>query len=218
LDVASLVTLLLLALALAIQPWSVLAAVLLVTSEGGVAKAVAFAAGWVLALTVVAIAVAALYPATPEVASSSPWLSWVQLAAGAALGGWLFVRSRGRAVPKSDAQPRWMMRLDSMSPWPAFVLGAFLPNYVVVVAAVGNVLQAGLSQVWTVAVLILFIAVASAGVAIPLLVLVFRQEDAPLIYKRWRVWLTANGQALMRGVLAAVAVVLIAKGVVGLLT
>lgn len=53
-DFASLVTLLLLALALAIQPWSVLAAVLLVTSEGGVAKAVAFAAGWVLALTVVA--------------------------------------------------------------------------------------------------------------------------------------------------------------------
>ena len=217
-DVASLVTLLLLALALALQPWSVLAAVLLVTSEGGVAKAVAFAAGWVLALSVVAIAVAALYPATPEVASSSPWLSWVQLASGAALGGWLLVRSRGPDVPKSDAQPQWMTRLDSMSLWPAFVLGAFLPNYVVVVAAVGNVLQAGLSQVWTVVVLILFIAMASAGVAIPLLVLVFRREDAPLIYQRWREWLTANGQALMRGVLAAVAVVLTAKGVVGLLT
>jgi hypothetical protein len=38
----------------------VLAAVLLVTSERGVAKAVAFAAGWVLALTVVAVAVVAL--------------------------------------------------------------------------------------------------------------------------------------------------------------
>jgi hypothetical protein len=218
LDVASLVTLLLLALALALQPWSVLAAVLLVTSEGGGAKAAAFAAGWVLALTVVAVAVATFYPATPEVASTSPWLGWVQLASGTALGGWLLVRSRGPAVPRSNAQPQWMTRLDSMTPRPAFVLGAFLPNYVVVVAAVGNVLQAGLSQVWTVGVLLVFIVVASAGVAIPLLVLVFRGEDAPLIYQRWRAWLIANGQALVRVVLAVLAVVLMAKGVVGLLT
>ena len=49
-DVASLLTLLLLALALAVQPWSVLAAVLLLASEAGVAKAMAYVAGWVLAL------------------------------------------------------------------------------------------------------------------------------------------------------------------------
>ena len=71
-DVASLLTLLLLALALAVQPWSVLAAVLLVASEGGVAKAMAFVAGWVLALTAVAIATVALYPNKPKAASSSP--------------------------------------------------------------------------------------------------------------------------------------------------
>lgn len=217
-DVASLVTLLLLALALAVQPWSVLAAVLLVTSERGVAKAVAFAAGWVLALTVVAVAVVALYPATPKVTSSSPWVSWVQLGSGAALGAWLYVRSRAPAVPKSESQPRWMARLDSMSPWPAFLLGAFLPNYVIVVAAVGDVLQAGLTQVWTAVVLLLFVVVASAGVAIPLLVLVSRREDAPVIYGRWRAWLVTHGQALVLVVLTVVAVVLMAKGVVGLLT
>jgi hypothetical protein len=217
-DVASLVTLLLLALALAVQPWSVLAAVLLVTSERGVVKAVAFAAGWVLALTVVAVAVVALYPATPKVTSSSPWVSWVQLGSGAALGAWLYVRSRAPALPKSESQPRWMARLDSMSPWPAFLLGAFLPNYVIVVAAVGDVLQAGLTQVWTAVVLLLFVVVASAGVAIPLLVLVIRREDAPVIYGRWRAWLVTHGQALVLVVLTVVAVVLMAKGVVGLLS
>jgi hypothetical protein len=177
-DVASLLTLLLLALALAVQPWSVLASVLLVTSEGGVAKTMAYVAGWVLALTAVAVATIALYPATPKVASSSPWTSWVQIAAGVAMGGGLLVRSRRRVAtvsgsqepgsqtptsqptgsqpPTSQAptpqppgsqppgslppssQPRWMSRLDSMSLLPAFVLGAFLPNYAVVVAAVGN--------------------------------------------------------------------------------
>jgi hypothetical protein len=220
-DVASLATLLLLALALAVQPWSVLASVLLVASEGGVAKATAYVAGWVLALTAVAIATVALYPAKPKVTSSSPWVSWLQIAAGLALGGWLLVRSRRPQArtadqPMANAQPQWMLRLDSMSPAPALVLGAFLPNYVIVVAAVGNVLQAGLPQARAAAVMILFILVASAGVAAPLLLLVFRRQEAPEIYRTWRLWLIEHGQALVRVVLAVVAVVLVAKGVVGL--
>ncbi|HEY5248336.1 MAG TPA: GAP family protein, partial [Dermatophilaceae bacterium] len=213
-DVASLLMLLLLllALALAVQPWSVLAAVLLIASEGGVAKTVAYVAGWVLALSAVAVATIALYPETPKVASGSPWTSWVQIASGVALGGWLLLRSRGHVAATSaarppearpaepqptdpqqsqahqypaqqskaqqweaqskaqpsgagplNAQPRWMARLDSMTPLPAFVLGAFLPNYAIVVAAVGNIIASGISRTWAVVALVLFIVVASAG-------------------------------------------------------
>ena len=244
-DVASLLTLLLLALALAIQPWSVLASVLLIASTGGVPKALAYVAGWVLALAAVAAATIALYPQTPKVASGSPWTSWVQIGAGVALGGWLIVRSRrpvavnpapqqpgsppagsratsarpGSPAPGSPAaspQPKWMARLDSMSVWPAFVLGAFLPNYAIVVAAVGNIIQAGLSQAGAALALSVFIVVASAGVAAPLLVLVFRREDAPAIHQSWRAWLVARGQWLLTVVLTVVAVVLIAKGIIGL--
>jgi hypothetical protein len=218
---ASLLTLLLLALALALQPWSVLAAVLLITSENGVAKSVAFVGGWVLALAAVAIATIALYPATPKAASGSTWTSWVEVACGIALGGWLLVRSR-RPVPSqmqpAETQPAWMSRLDSMSPLPALVLGAFLPNYAIVVAAVSNVVQAGLSQAWAGVILVLFIVVASAGVAAPLGLLVFDRHDAARIYQGWRVWLIANGHRVLTVVLAVVAVVLIAKGVVGLVT
>jgi hypothetical protein len=64
--------------------------------------------------------------------------------------------------------------------------------------------------------MILFILVASAGVAAPLLLLVFRRQEAPEIYRTWRLWLIEHGQALVRVVLAVVAVVLVAKGVVGL--
>jgi hypothetical protein len=235
--VASLLTVLLLALALALQPWSVLAAVLLVASENGVPKTIAYVAGWVCALTAVAALTIALYPQTPKVASTATWTSWVQIAAGVALGGWLVVRSRRPIAetsgaqpsgtpssggqpsgPSSGAQPRWMARLDSMSPLPAFVLGAFLPNYAIVVAAVGNIVQAGLSRAWAAVVLVLFIAVASAGVAAPLLVLAFRREEAPAIHQRWRAWLVANGQALLTVLFAVVAVVLIGKGIVGLVT
>jgi hypothetical protein len=217
-NVASLLTVLVLALALAVQPWSVLAAVLLVASKGGVAKDMAYVAGWVLALVVVAVATVALYPDTPKVAASSPWVSWVQVGSGIALGGWVLVRSRRPVAAGSDAQPQWMARLDSMSPAAAFVLGAFLPNYVIVVAAVGNVIQAGLPQARAAIVMLLFIVVASAGVAAPLLLLVFRGEEAPGIYQGWRTWLTSHGQALVSVVLAVVSVVLLLKGVVGLVT
>ena len=222
-DVASLLTLLLLALALAAQPWSVLAAVLLVASEHGVPKTIAYVAGWVCALAAVAAVTIALYPQTPKVASAAAWTSWVQIAAGGALGGWLLVRSRRpiteeSAAQRSDAQPRWMGRLDSMSLLPAFVLGAFLPNYAIVVGAVGNIVQAGLSRAWAAVVLVLFIAVASAGVAAPLLVLAFRRKEAPAIHQKWRAWLVAKGQTLLTVLFAVVAVVLLGKGLVGLVT
>lgn len=87
-----------------------------------------------------------------------------------------------------------------------------------VVAAVGTVVAAGLSQAQAAVALILFIVVASAGVAASLLVLAFRREHGPEIHQRWRVWLMANGQVLMRLVLSVVAVFLIAKGILGLLT
>ena len=46
-DVASVLTLSLLAIYLAVQPWSVLGGILLVTSDGGVKKESAYVAGWV---------------------------------------------------------------------------------------------------------------------------------------------------------------------------
>ena len=38
-------------------------------------------------------------------------------------------------------EPAWMSKLDTMPVLLAFALGAFLPNYIVVVAAAGQVLQ-----------------------------------------------------------------------------
>jgi hypothetical protein len=220
-DVASLLTLLLLALALAIQPWSVLAAVLLITSEAGVSKTLTYVSGWILALAIVAISTIALYPQTPKTASVSTWTSWVEVASGVALGGWLLLRSRKPAAESqapATGEPKWMSRLDSMSPLPAFVLGAFLPNYAIVVAAVSNVLLAGLSRAWAAIVLVIFLIVASAGVAAPLLLLLFRRQEAPKIYQEWRAWLIANGQSVLKIVLVVVAVVLIGKGVIELVS
>jgi Sap, sulfolipid-1-addressing protein len=216
-DSASVLTLALLALALAVQPWSVLAGVVLVTTDGGVAKEIAYVVGWVLALAVVAIATVAFYPDVPKSSSSSQTLHWIEIVCGVLLGAWLLVRWRGPA-PEVVRQPGWMTRLDTM-PWAfALALGAFLPNYVIVVAAVSQMLQSGWHQSALALAAAGFIVIASAGVAAPLVVLVVRGDGASAVYQQWRASLIAHSRAILFAVGGLVALVLVAKGIAGLLT
>lgn len=215
---ASALTLALLALALAVQPWSVLAAVLLVASDRGFVKEIAYVVGWVLALAVVAVATAVLYPAQPKVSSTSTVLSGIELAAGLALVGWVLFRWRRPPSASGSAQPRWMGRIDTMRPATAAVLGAFLPNYVVVVAAVTNVLEIGLTRAMAATVMVGWMLVASLGVATPLLVVLVRGDAAAGIFEGWRAWLLNNGQAVLLAVLGVVGVALVVKGAIGLVS
>ena len=217
-DIASVATLVLLAAALAAQPWSVLASVLLVTSERGLAKVVAYVAGWTCALAVVAALTVAFYPEAPKATSTSPVLSWIELLAGFVLAAYLVVRSRRPVTAEPAREPKWMDRINSISLAAAFVLGAFLPNYVLVVAAVDELLKSDLSQGRMAFAAIVFVILSSLGVAAPLLVLVFRRQDAAQIYAGWHTWLVAHAQVVVAAVLWLLAVILFVKGVVGLLS
>ncbi len=210
------VALLVLAIALAVQPWSLLAAVLLVASEHGVRKEIAYVIGWVLALTAVAVATIVLYPATPQTTATSVVLSIIELAAGAVLAIWAVVRWGHSEKLASSQEPKWMARLDGMSPIFALALGIFLPNYVLVVAAVTNVLELGLSKGGATLAIFAWVVVASLGVAAPLLVLVFRRDSAPEVFESWRAWLIAHGQRVVIGVVGLVGLVLVAKGIIGI--
>jgi hypothetical protein len=210
-------TLALLALALSLQPWSVLASILLVTSRGGVPKVVAYVAGWMLALLAVAVATVLLYPQLPQSSSTSQVLAAIEVAAGLALAGWLLVRWRRPAQDHGSGQPRWMARLDGIRATPAFVLGTFLPNYVVVVAAVSEMLQSGLAQGWLAVAGLGFVLLSTAGVAAPLVVLLVRGDQAPDTYRLWRIWIVAHNRAVVYAVGALACLVLLVKGVTALL-
>lgn len=216
-NLASLLTLGLLALLLAAQPWSVLAAILLVTSRNGVRKVVAYVGGWVIALFAVAVATVLLYPQLPTSTTTSKALAAIEVLAGLTLGSWLMVRWRRPIATARSGEPKWMSRLDGMGAAPAFGLGVFLPNYVVVVAAVSEMLQSGLTQGWLALTAIGFVLLATAGVAAPLAVLVFRRSQAPDTYRRWRIWILGNSRAVTYGVGALAAVVLLVKGLSTLL-
>jgi len=215
-DLASVLTLALLALFLAVQPWSTLAAILLVTGDDGVRKEGAYVAGWLTALTVVAAVTVVASPSVEKNSTSSATQAAVEVAAGLILGGLLVRRWQKPRDPGTKTEPSWMGRLDTMSPTVAFGLGAFLPTYAVVVAAVSQMLSSGLTQRWLAVAAILWVLTASAGVAAPLVVLVTDAEHAPETYQRWRNWLVVNSRAILYAAGGLVCVVLVSKGIVGL--
>ena len=161
-DVASVLTLALLALFLAAQPWSVLAAVLLVTARRWVEEGACLRrrlglrprgcrGGDVVGLSGLLAHV-----------DGQPGHAAVELAVGLLLGGWLLTRWRHPKDPGTNSQPSWMGRLDAMSPLLAFGLGAFLPTYAVVVAAVSEMLSSGLTRGWLAAVAAAWVVLASS--------------------------------------------------------
>src|SRR4051812_44778165 len=213
---ASVLTLALLGLFLAVQPWSVLAAVLLVTTPNGVTKELAYVAGWVSVLTALAIVTVVAYPSVPQSSAASTSRAVVELVAGLVFGWWLLNRWRHPKDVGTAGSPSWMGRLDTMKPIPAFGLGAFLPSYAVVIAAISELLGTGLPQGWLLLVAILWVLLASTGVASPLMVLVTDREHASATYTRWRQWIVAHSRAVLYAVGGLVCVVLIGKGIIGL--
>lgn len=216
-DAASVLTLGLLGLFLAVQPWSVLAAVLLATSRGGVTKNVTYAAGWLCILGVVALATVSFYPDLPERSATSRALAITEVSAGCVLAAWLLRRWQRASGPAPPSEPSWMGRVDGMSALAAFGLGAFLPSYIVVVGAVSEMLDSGLRQGELAFVAVGWVLLASVGVASPLAVVVFRHDRAPATYEQWRAWIVTHSRAVMYAVGGLVSGVLIAKGAVALL-
>lgn len=110
-----------------------------------------------------------------------------------------------------------MACLDTMSPLLAFGLGAFPPKHAVVVAAVSEMLSIGLAQGWLLVAALGWVLVASTGVASPSLVFVTDRDHPPQTYQRWRVWIVAHSRAVLHAVGGLVCLVLVTKGIVGLL-
>ena len=132
-------------LAIALQPVRIVAFILILAAEKGVRKGLAFILGWLACLVVVIGIVAVATGGTPPHPHTAP--STAALVVKAVLGiGLILVavrQQRRRGHPRK--QPTWMARLDSLSPWAAAGLGVFLQPWTLVAAGAATVVQAKLS-------------------------------------------------------------------------
>ena len=197
------------AVAVALSPLPVSAAILLLLGADPARKNLGLVLGWVAGLVLVSVvAVVALGgAATDDTGETSSGIGWGKVALGAglvvlALRNW---RHRPRDGQEPDV-PRWMAALDSFGPAKAFGLGFLLSavnpkNLLLTVSAGASIAAAELSVGGDVATVAVFVALASATIALPLAVFVTSRDTAAAKLSATRTWLIANNRVIVAVVL-----------------
>ena len=155
--------LLLIGLAITLEPFPVTAFILILSAEQGTRKGLAFILGWLACLVVVIAAVVLVTggkPPAPATVPSTAALA-VKLALGIVLIG--FAVRQWRRMDRPRKPPTWMARLDRLSLWAAAGLAAFLQPWALVAAGAATVTQAKLSGAADYLVLMLFVLLATAS-------------------------------------------------------
>ncbi len=179
-------------LAIALEPITLVAFILILSAEKGVLKGLAFILGWMGCLVAVIAAVVLLTGGKPPAPHTSP--STVALVIKALLGALLiwvgFRRERHRGRPRKP--PAWMARLDHLSPWTAAGLGVFLQPWSLVAAAAATVVQAKLSTAGDWLTLVLFCLLATSAFLAMELYAAFAPEAAAQRLEQMQKWINSH--------------------------
>jgi hypothetical protein len=192
-------------LAITLMPLTLLAFILILGTQHGLVKGLAFILGWTACLVVVIAATLLLTNGKPPRPHTAP--STAALVAKAILGGvliWVGLRRRHRLSmpPKPRKEPGWMARLDHLSPWAAAGLGVFLQPWSLVAAAAATVVQADLSSASSWLALFFFCLVATSSYIAAELYAAFAPAAAAVRFDQIHKWIdTHQDQAIVAGAL-----------------
>jgi len=212
-----------LAVAVAVNPIPIIAVILILQSPRARASGSAFVGAWVLALLAlggVAIGVANhtdLYGS----GTASPVARLIRGVVGALLLYWAARKWLGRPRDGEPVStPAWMGRLATATPRGSLALGAGLAagnpkNIALTLAAAAAIVEEGLPLTTEGIALLVFVAFATLGVAIPYLVLLVMGRRADQVLASWGKWLTQHNAAVLAIVLTVIGVLLIVGSITG---
>ena len=204
------------ALAITLEPIPFTAFAVVLASESGVAKAAFFISGWILSLAVmVAITLAATQdnrpgrtphrppPPWPSSSSSARCSSSSPCGAGADIG-----------TPKKPKDPpKWQTGVDNMSKWFAFALGPLVQPWGLVAAGVAVIVDAELNSFESSLALVLFCLLSTATYLAAEIYAWVRPEATRELLARVRSWITGHTDQVIVGLSGIVGIWLIAGSV-----
>jgi hypothetical protein len=189
--------LVLIGLGITLEPFPLIAFLLILSAEKGTRKGLAFILGWLACLVVVIAAVVLLTGGKPPQPSTAP--STAALAVKLALGVVLIlyaVRQRQR-MGRPRKPPAWMARLDGLSVWAAAGLAAFLQPWTLVAAGAATITQAKLTGVADYLTLLLFVLLATSSFLYLELSAVFRPAATDALMTKMRNWLDTHQEQVI---------------------
>ena len=210
-----------LAVATAVSPLPLVVLLVVLLTPRAVPNGVAFACGWASALLLVGAATATLVGAGAGLDERGSVVSSLEVLVGLLLL-LLAVRQWSRR-PRGGAEatvPRWLLVADRSTPRRAFAIGAVLvlanpKNLALTVAAAGAIARTGAGAVAELTALLLFAALGTAGLAVPLTLRIVMGSRAAGLLTRWRRWLVRHGTPIACAVLAVIGALLVLRGLAG---
>ena len=198
-------SLLLIGLAVALDPLPLTAFVVILPSKRGVRKGAAYLFGWLVSLAiVVAVTVIATgnNPPKPNTVPSLASLA-VKIAIGTVLVGLgIRQRRRMRGPKKPKKPPKWQEHVDNMSPWFALGLAPTLQPWTLIAAGAATVVEAKLSSWESYLALFGFCVLGSASYIAMEIYASFKPEQSQGFLAKFRTWMeTRTDQVIIVGCL-----------------
>jgi threonine/homoserine/homoserine lactone efflux protein len=187
--------LLLIGLAIALDPLPLTAFVVVLTAKRGVRKGAAYLLGWLVSLAIVVTVTVLATGNNPPKPSTVPSLA--SLAAKIAIGTVLVLiairqRRRMRGPKKPKKPPKWQEHVDNMSPWFAMGLAPALQPWTLIAAGAATVVQAKLSNWESYLALIGFCVLGSASYIAMEIYAAFKPDQSQAFLARFRTWMEAH--------------------------
>jgi Sap, sulfolipid-1-addressing protein len=200
---AMVLDLVLIGLAIALDPLPLTAFIVILPSRRGVRKGAAFVFGWLVSLAIVVAITVVATGNNPPKSNTVPSLA--ALAVKIAIGVVLVtiairhIRSRGRPK-KPKKPPKWQTHVDSMSPWFALVLAPTLQPWGLIGAGAATVVEAKLSSWQSFLALFGFCVLASGSYLAMEIYAGFRPGQSQALLARFRTWIdTHTDQVIIVG-------------------
>jgi threonine/homoserine/homoserine lactone efflux protein len=195
--------LILIGLAVTLDPLPLTAFLIVLPSERGVRKGAAFVFGWLVSLAVVVTITVAATGNNPPKPATAPSLAAlaVKIVLGVVLV-WIAVRHiRARSQPKPPKKPpKWQEHVDSMSPWFALALAPTLQPWVLIATGAATVVEAKLTTWESYLALVFYCLLASASYLTMEIYAVVRPADSQALLARFRTWIdTHTDQGIIVG-------------------
>ena len=214
-----------LAVGVAVSPIPIIAVILMLLAPKAGGTSAGFLAGWVMGIAG-ATTVFLLLAGTLDTGSGgepSTAVSWVKLVLGVLLLLLAVKQWQGGPGPGAEPElPKWMAAIDSFTAPKAaglgLVLSAVNPKNLLMCVAAGTTIAGGSlsggQDVWAVGI---FTLVAASTIAVPVVAYAVGRKRMAGPLESLHSWLTVHNHAVMATLLLVIGVVLIGKGLGGLL-
>ncbi len=198
-------SLLLIGLAVALDPLPLTAFIVILPSKRGVRKGTAYLFGWLVSLAVVVTVTVVATGNNPPKPSTVPSLASlaVKIAIGAVLVLIAIRQRRRMGKPKKPKKPpKWQEHVDNMSPWFAMGLAPALQPWTLIAAGAATVVEAKLSSWESYLALFGFCILGSASYIALVIYAGFRPEQSQAFLAKFRKWMeTRTDQVIVVGCL-----------------